>query len=131
MPGGGGGGGEWKGIVGIKKGASKHPLYVEFGTGIYAGKGLIYPRASMSADGVQEAWRRSKARYCPLRWTQGSARQHYFYRTWRVLNAHMSARIAREETPHRPSKESRNNANTYQSTKLLHVEVRRSGRTQR
>ena len=43
MPGGAGGGGEWKAIVGIKEGGSQHPLYVEFGTGIYAGGGLIYP----------------------------------------------------------------------------------------
>ena len=95
FPGGPGGGGEWRGIVGIKAGASKHPLYVEFGTGVYAGKGKIYPRKpggvlAFRKQGEEEG----KAIF--RKWIWGQPGQHYFYQTWRVLQAHMAARLARE-----------------------------------
>ena len=102
MPGGLGGGGEWKGIVGIKQGSSRHPIYVEFGTGIYAGKGLIWPAGIRGLSGhYQNVMRFEKRgegegkgifRY----WTKGQRGQHYFYFTWRVLQAGMAAKLGRE-----------------------------------
>lgn len=97
MPGGAGGGGEWKAIVGIKEGTSKHPLYVDQGTGIYAGQGLIWatqgpgyltgkyaPVMTFQKEGEPRRFRY---------WTRGQRGQRYFYMTWRVLNALAHARI--------------------------------------
>jgi hypothetical protein len=98
MPGGAGGGGEHKAIVGIKEGTSRHPIYVEFGTGIYAGRGLIWstqgPGALTGRYGPVMTFEKHgeprRFRY----WIQGQKGQHYFYLTWRVLNAIAAARIA-------------------------------------
>jgi hypothetical protein len=100
MPGGSGGGGEYKAIVGIKEGSSRHPIYVEFGTGIYAGRGLIWPTRGpgvltgkhapvMRFEKRGESGGKGIFRY----WTRGQRGQHYFYLTWRVLNAVAEARI--------------------------------------
>src|SRR4051794_46914 len=35
------GGGEWEAVAGIRRGLSSHPLYANFGTGIYVGRGVI------------------------------------------------------------------------------------------
>jgi hypothetical protein len=95
MPGGAGGGGEYKAIVGIKEGTSRHPLYVEFGTGIYAGRGYIFPHSSqvMRIDKPDDQFpnRRGTGVY---RWyVRGQRPQRYFYMTWRILNAIAAARI--------------------------------------
>lgn len=92
FPGGAGGGGEWKAIVGIKDGRSRHPEYVEFGTGIYAGKGLIYPRTKEAL-----AFRKGGeggGKQIVRSFTHGQMPQQYFYITWRSLNAYAAARIA-------------------------------------
>jgi len=97
LPGGAGGGGEWEAIVGIKGGRSFHPWYVEFGTGIYAGRGMIYPR-------ISKALRLEKrppeidskgriTRYKFRRWVRGQEGQHYFYETWRALNIYAVPRL--------------------------------------
>ena len=82
MPGGAGGGGEYKAIVGIKEGTSRHPLYVDQGTGIYAGRGLIWatqgpgyltgkyaPVMTFQKQGEPRRFRS---------WTKGQKGQHYF-----------------------------------------------------
>jgi hypothetical protein len=97
MPGGAGGGGEWKAIVGIKEGRSRHPLYVDQGTGIYAGRGLIWSTQGPGAltgkyapvMTFQKQGEPRRFRY----WTKGQKGQHYFYLTWRILNAVAEARI--------------------------------------
>jgi hypothetical protein len=98
MPGGAGGGGEWKAIVGIKEGDSRHPLYVEFGTGIYAGRGLIWATAGPGfLTGKYAPVMTFEKRGEPRRfryWMKGQKGQHYFYLTWRVLNAIAMARVA-------------------------------------
>ena len=95
FPGGASGGGEWKGIVGVKEGSSRHPLYVEFGTGVYAGKGKIYPRRPGGVLAFKKQGEEAgKAIF--RRWVWGQRGQHYFYQTFRVLQAHMAARIARQ-----------------------------------
>src|SRR4051812_42254508 len=99
FPGGPGGGGEWKSIVGIKAGASKHPIYVEFGTGIYAGRGLIWASGVKGLTGkyqaVQSFRKRGEGGGKPIvrYWTRGQRGQHYFYNTWRLLNVVAAARI--------------------------------------
>lgn len=40
------GGGEWEAVAGIRRGLSQHPLYANFGTGIYVNNGVI------TAEGV-------------------------------------------------------------------------------
>src|SRR4051794_6550818 len=110
VPGGAGGGGAWEGMAGIRRGTSLHPLYTEFGTGIYAGRGrkrLIRARydraqASVIATGNRRLSRRAggvltfqkhgeprRFRY----WVSGQKGQHYFYFTWLDLNIYAAARI--------------------------------------
>lgn len=89
MPGGAGGGGEWKAIVGIKEGESRHPLYVEFGTGIYGGRGLIFARGVNRLTGhYQKVMVLEKEGTVNFRyWTRGQKPQRYMYLTWGILNA--------------------------------------------
>jgi hypothetical protein len=107
LPGGAGGGGEWVAVAGIKAGTSRHPLYAEFGTGIYAGRGLIRARydrarATVIETGLSRLSRRRggvltfqkhgeprRFRY----WVRGQKGQHYFYETWRTLNVYANARV--------------------------------------
>lgn len=95
MPGGAGGGGEWKSIVGIKEGTSRHPLYVEFGTGLYAGKGLIFAKGVRRLTGkrqpvmVLEKEGTVNFRY----WTGGQRGQHYFHDTWEMVRDYARARM--------------------------------------
>lgn len=90
-PGGAGGGGEWQGIAGIKAGSSMHPLYVDQGTGIYAGKGRIYPRQArvlrfekpmpeVEYDRHGNVRGVTTVRY--RRWVRGQPGQRFLYHTW-------------------------------------------------
>jgi hypothetical protein len=99
-PGGLGGGGEWESVAGIKTGTSRHPLYVEFGTGIYAGRGRIYPlRARVlrfEKPGPELDGRRvSRVKF--RRWVRGQRGQHYFYEAWRDLNLYAQTRLLRRD----------------------------------
>lgn len=101
MPGGAGGGGEYKAIVGVKEGTSRHPIYTEFGTGIYAGRGLIWATAGPGkltgrygpVMTFQKHGEPRKFRY----WVRGQRGQRYFYLTWQVVHAYAQARMAREK----------------------------------
>ena len=100
MPGGAGGGGEWKAIVGVKEGESKHPLYVEFGTGIYGGKGrLIFASGVHGLTGARQGVMAFKKRgegggkWIVRYWVRGQRGQRYFSRTWQVTNAVARSRI--------------------------------------
>ena len=97
FPGGSGGGGEWKSIVGIKEGESRHPLYVEFGTGIYAGRGLIWADGVKGLTGkyqkVMTFEKRGEGRKFRY-WISGQKPQRYMYLTWGILNALARERIA-------------------------------------
>jgi hypothetical protein len=98
MPGGAGGGGEWKAIVGIKEGDSRHPLYVEFGTGIYGNKGdLIWASGVKGLTGryqkVMTFEKRGEGRKFRY-WIRGQKPQRYMYLTWGVLNALAQERMA-------------------------------------
>jgi hypothetical protein len=91
MPGGAGGGGEWKSIVGVKEGRSQHPIYVEFGTGIYAGGSLIFPRVKKALAFKKRG--EEQGRFIVRYWVSGQRGQHYFYRTWEIVNAVARARV--------------------------------------
>lgn len=99
MPGGAGGGGEWKAIVGIKQGESLHPLYVEFGTGIYrqGSRGrLIWADGVKGLTGRYQKVMTFEKRGEPRRfryWTKGQPAQRYMYLTWGVLRALASEKI--------------------------------------
>lgn len=96
FPGGAGGGGEWKAVVGIKQGDSRHPIYVEMGTGIYAGRGLIWAEGVKGLTGRYQKVMTFQKRGEPRRfryWVSGQRPQRYFYSTWRILNAVAAARI--------------------------------------
>lgn len=98
MPGGAGGGGEWKAIVGIKEGESRHPLYVEFGTGIYGNRGsLIWASGVKGLTGryqkVMTFEKRGEGRKFRY-WTQGQKPQRYMYLTWGALKALARERLA-------------------------------------
>ena len=96
MPGGAGGGGEWKAIVGVQEGASRHPIYAEFGTGIYAGKGLIWASGVTGLTGRYQGVMTFQKRGEPRRfryWVKGQRGQHYMYRTWQITNAVARARV--------------------------------------
>lgn len=101
MPGGPGGGGEWKAIVGIKEGSSRHPLYAEFGTGLYAGRGLIFASGVKGLTGRNQSVMRFEKRGegggkgLYRYWIKGQRGQHYFNLTWRVLQAHAATRVSR------------------------------------
>lgn len=107
MPGGPGGGGEWKSIVGIKHGGSLHPLYAEFGTGLYAGRKLITarhdrakatvvatrrPRLSKRQGGVLTFQKGTEPRAFRM-WVQGQPAQRYFYLTWATLHTLARERV--------------------------------------
>lgn len=96
MPGGAGGGGEWKAIVGIKDGPSRHPEYVEFGTGIYGNKGdFIWASGVKGLTGKRQKVMTFEKHGEPRRfryWVKGQKPQRYMYLTWGVLNA-----LAREK----------------------------------
>ena len=95
MPGGAGGGGEWKAIVGISKGTSEHPLYVEYGTGIYAGRGQIFPSKPWGVIAFRKKGE-EQGRAIFRQWIWGQPGQYYFYNTWRWLNIYAAERILRE-----------------------------------
>lgn len=89
-PGGIGGGGSWDRIVGIKAGSSRHPLYVEFGTGIYGLVGwYILP---LKAQFMVFYGSKAK-RILRKRAIRGQQPQRYFYTTWLELNVYAHARI--------------------------------------
>jgi hypothetical protein len=95
MPGGAGGSGEWKAIVGIKKGHSRHPIYVEEGTGIYAGRSEWGGRPMPMTKAFPESDPGGPASKTKFRqYVKGQRPQKYFYMTWRTLNAVVAARIA-------------------------------------
>lgn len=84
-PGGSGGGGEFEAVVGIKSGTSRHPLYVEAGTGLYGERGdYIYPRRAPSMTWFSTIYGKviSKKR------TRGQKPQRYFYETWKEIEVY-------------------------------------------
>lgn len=107
-PGGRGGGGEYEAIVGVKRGDSKHPLYVHGGTGIYAGRGVItatgMPRP-MFEEMYDEnfAWPKGgkRMRFVGHRdgkvvwtyFTRGQRANPFMYATYQQVKLYFNARI--------------------------------------
>lgn len=102
-PGGAGGGGEYEVVAGIKRGDSQHPLYAEFGTGIYVGRGMIRPlhgdfvilsRAGGKGNVLTFQKHGEPRKFRPF--VRGQKGQRYFYRTWRDVQVYASARVLSE-----------------------------------
>jgi hypothetical protein len=84
-PGGAGGGGEYEVIVGIKSGTSRHPLYVEQGTGIYGPRhDLIYARIATRMTWFSTVYNKLISRKS----TRGQKPQRYFYETWKEVEVY-------------------------------------------
>lgn len=94
FPGGTGGGGEYRAVVGIKRGTSRHPLYAEFGTGIYAqpSRGYITAKAGNFLSFYSYIY----GRRIRVRRVRGQRAQRYFYATWRDMNVYARARVRRQ-----------------------------------
>lgn len=99
-PGGPGGGGFWQSVVGVKRGRSRHPLYVSQGTGIYAGRGLIRPRhggfALVSGSGKRGNVLTFKKRGEPRRFVafvSGQQANHFLYMTYVQVRLYAQARV--------------------------------------
>lgn len=92
-PGGPGGGGEYRSVFGVKAGTSKHPLYAEFGTGIYGAVGwYITPRTQpfMTFYGDRAG------RILHKKFVKGQKPQHYFYFTWLEVQFYAGVRALAE-----------------------------------
>lgn len=90
QPGGGGGGGAWVAVFGVKTGSSRHPLYVEFGTGLYGALGwYIVPNVAPYL-----VFRSSyTGRLVRKRFVRGQKAQRYFYSTWLDLQVYARTRL--------------------------------------
>lgn len=89
-PGGSGGGGEYEAIVGIKSGSSRHPLYVEGGTGLYGERAdYIYPDHAPSMTWYSTVYKKiiSKKK------TRGQKPQRYFYQTWKEVEVYARVQL--------------------------------------
>jgi hypothetical protein len=92
-PGGAGGGGSYEGVVGIKRGQSRHPFYVEFGTGLYGAVGwYIVPRVMPYMTFYSTLYHR-RIRAKKIR---GQRPQHYMYATWREMLVYARGRALAE-----------------------------------
>lgn len=108
-PGGSGGGGEWEATVGVKAGSSRHPIYAASGTGVYAGRGIITPRADRAIASVISTGRlrgqfggsarpalRLSAPGRPTGyryWIAGQKGQNFLYATYQQVRLYMGARV--------------------------------------
>jgi hypothetical protein len=89
-PGGEGGGGSYQQTVGIKSGTSRHPLYAEFGTGLYGAVGwYIVP---LRAQYMTFYGSRAR-RILHKKSVKGQKPQHYFYQSWHELLVYAQARV--------------------------------------
>lgn len=99
-PGGPGGGGEWVSTVGIKTGTSRHPLYRAFGTGLYAGRGLIRPHhpggftlvSRNPRRGVLTFQKRGEQRRFRY-WVRGQRGRNFLYAAYQQARIYANARV--------------------------------------
>lgn len=89
-PGGSGGGGSYEVVAGIKAGRSRHPIYVEVGTGIY-GK---FARIIIPLKAQYMIFFGTRAgRMLAKRYVKGQRAQRYFYASWRELQIYARGRL--------------------------------------
>jgi hypothetical protein len=95
-PGGAGGGGHYEAVAGIKRGDSKHPLYAEFGTGLYGMLGwYIVPNVA-----PYMVFRSSyTGRLIRKKSVRGQQPQRYFYQSWRSLLMYAEGRTLATRLP--------------------------------
>lgn len=84
-PGGEGGGGAYEVIFGIKAGTSRHPIYVEQGTGIYGPRNeVIKARTASRMVFYSTLYNRVISR----KTVKGQRPQRYFYETWKEVEVY-------------------------------------------
>lgn len=89
-PGGAGGGGEWQAVVGIRAGSSRHPLYVERGTGIYGVVGFyILPGQRPYMVFYSSIY----GHLIRVKQVRGQRPKRYFYTSWREVQIYAGARL--------------------------------------
>jgi hypothetical protein len=89
-PGGAGGGGEYRKVFGIKHGTSRHPLYVEQGTGIYGVVGwFIFPDTSKYMYFFSQRY----GRVIRVKQLRGQRPRRYFLNTWNDLQVYAQSRV--------------------------------------
>lgn len=87
-PGGAGGGGSWEVVAGVRRGDSKHPLYVHGGTGIYSfRRNTIKP-----IHGAWLKWYRG-GRWHRAREVRGQRAQPFVYMAYQQTRLYANARI--------------------------------------
>lgn len=89
-PGGAGGGGEWEAVVGITRGSSRHPIYVELGTGIY---GLVGWYITPQRAPFLVFRSTITGRLLRKRAVLGQKPQRFLYRTWREVQIYAAGRV--------------------------------------
>lgn len=87
-PGGPGGGGQYEVVVGVKRGESKHPLYVDQGTGIYGG----FHRPIRAIGGHPMVFF-SRGRWWRLWEVKGQRPQLFLYRAFMQAKLYAGARF--------------------------------------
>jgi hypothetical protein len=95
-PGGAGGGGEYRTTVGIKRGTSKHPFYVEQGTGIYGDKGAMITPISHSH---MTFYGEGAGRILHKKTVKGQKAQRFFYSTWNEVQGYAAGRMLAQLRP--------------------------------
>jgi len=89
-PGGAGGGGEFEAIVGIKSGTSRHPIYVEVGTGLYGEFARrITPTSAPSMTWFSTVYGKAISKKS----TKGQKPQRYFYETWKEVEVYARVQL--------------------------------------
>jgi hypothetical protein len=91
-PGGAGGGGEYESTVGIKRGTSYHPVYVNQGTGVY-GPYIQQPYAAGNPSGRMWFYSVKYGRVIGVESVKGQRAQHFLYITFQELQAVAAARV--------------------------------------
>jgi hypothetical protein len=78
-------------VVGVKRGTSEHPYYVNFGTGLYATPSRGYITAK---QGEYLVFRSDiYGRVIRTKRVKGQRAQNFLYQTWQDLNFYAKARI--------------------------------------
>lgn len=90
MPGGAGGGGQYEVIVGVKAGASYHPVYANVGTGVYS---YTEDYIRSPKGGLMWFYASRLGRVISMYAVAGQRPQRFLYETWRDLSLLTEMRV--------------------------------------
>ena len=83
--------GEYETIVGVKRGASRHPIYADVGTGIYSY--TKKPYTTKLPGGTMWFYASRAGKRIGVQSVQGQQAQHFLYATYRELRVFAQARM--------------------------------------